>query len=179
MDFSAQRVHSTMFICWGAQAGLYHLYGIPKYNLPKKLSGIFPHKIIQPNNKLFRGFDDVFEAPHSRYTEVRREDIRRIGALQILAESEEAGILIAGTRDNRQIFITGHLEYDGDTLDKEYRRDVAKGLDIQPPCHYYPNDNPDNAPRVTWRAHAHLFYSNWLNYCVYQETPFFLEDIKQ
>ncbi len=179
MNFAVQRVHSTLFICWGAQAGLYHLYGIPKYNLPQKLSGIFPHKIMSPNSKLFRGFDDVFQAPHSRYTEVRREDIHRIGALQILSESEEAGILIIGTRDSRQIFITGHLEYDGDTLDKEYRRDMAKGLKIQPPCHYYPDDNPDNAPCVTWRAHAHLFYSNWLNYCVYQETPFFLADIKQ
>ena len=177
MDYTATRVHSTLFICWGAQAGLYHFYGIPKYELSHKISGVFTHKITSPNSKLFRGFDDVFHAPHSRYTEVRHSDIERIKALQILCESDEAGILVVGTRDNRQIFITGHLEYDANTLDSEYRRDIAKGLDIEPPRHYYLGGDPNLPPRVTWRAHAHLFYSNWLNYCVYQETPYHLEDI--
>ena len=177
MDYTATRVHSTLFICWGAQAGLYHFYGIPKYELSHKISGVFTHKITSPNSKLFRGFDDVFHAPHSRYTEVRHSDIERIKALQILSESDEAGILVVGTPDNRQIFITGHLEYDANTLDNEYRRDIAKGLDIEPPRHYYLGGDPNLPPRVTWRAHAHLFYSNWLNYCVYQETPYHLEDI--
>ena len=177
MDYTATRVHSTLFICWGAQAGLYHFYGIPKYELSHKISGVFTHKITSPNSKLFRGFDDVFHAPHSRYTEVRHSDIERIKALQILSESDEAGILVVGTPDNRQIFTTGHLEYDANTLDNEYRRDIAKGLDIEPPRHYYLGGDPNLPPRVTWRAHAHLFYSNWLNYCVYQETPYHLEDI--
>ncbi len=179
MDFTLRRVHSTLFICWGAQAGLYHLYGIPKHDLPKKMSGIFAHNIVRPNNKLFRGFDDSFHAPHSRHTEVRNEDIKRIGALEILSESEEAGVLLIGTPDNRQIFITGHLEYDADTLDKEYRRDIGKGIKIDPPQHYYPNEDPNLPPHVTWRAHAHLLFSNWLNYCVYQETPYVIEDIRR
>ncbi len=177
MDYAKKNVHSTLYICWGAQAGLYHLYGIPKQPLPRKLSGIFTHTINEPTNRLFRGFDDVFHAPHSRHTEVRRGDIAATGALDILAESEEAGVLVAGTPDGRSLFITGHLEYDRETLDAEYRRDVAKGMDIAPPAHYYPEDDPSLPPLVSWRAHAHLFYSNWLNYCVYQDTPYLLGDI--
>lgn len=177
MQFAASRVHSTLFICWGAQAGLYHLYGIPKHQLSQKISGVFSHRVIRPTAKLFRGFDDVFNAPHSRHTEVRREDIERVGALEILAESDEAGVLVVTTRGKRQVFVTGHLEYDADTLDSEYRRDAAKGLGIAPPSHYYPDNNPDNNPAVSWRAHAHLFFSNWLNYCVYQDTPFYLDEL--
>lgn len=177
MQFAATRVHSALFICWGAQAGLYHLYGIPKHQLSQKISGVYPHRVIRSTAKLFRGFDDMFNAPHSRHTEVRREDIKRVGALEILAESDEAGVLVVATRGKRQVFVTGHLEYDADTLDGEYRRDTAKGLDIAPPSHYYPDNNPDNPPNVSWRAHAHLFFSNWLNYCVYQDTPFYLDEL--
>lgn len=177
MDYAQTHVHSTLYICWGAQAGLYHHYGIGKHLLPKKISGIFEHRITMPTNQLFRGFDDTFQAPHSRHTEVRREAVAQEPALTILAESEEAGVLIAGTENGRSLFITGHLEYDRDTLDSEYRRDVGKGLSIEPPAHYYPENDPSRTPLVSWRAHAHLFYSNWLNYCVYQETPFRLDDI--
>ncbi len=171
-QYTSTHVHSTLCICWGAQAGLNYWYGIPKYPLEKKLSGVYEHTLMRPRHKLFRGFDDVFPSPHSRYTEIRREDIRRVGALEILADSDEAGVLAVGTTDNRRVFVTGHLEYDADTLDKEYRRDINKGLEIAPPQHYYPNDDTDKAPQVRWRAHAHLFFSNWLNYCVYQESPF-------
>ena len=177
MDYAKKHVHATLYICWGAQAGLYHHYGIPKYGLPRKLSGIFSHTINDPTNQLFRGFDDVFHAPHARHTEVRGEDIAKIPTLEILAESDEAGVLVAGTLDGRSMFITGHLEYDRDTLDAEYRRDVAKGMEIAPPAHYYPGDDATRPPLVSWRAHAHLFYSNWLNYCVYQATPYRLDDI--
>lgn len=178
MRFAASRVHSSLFICWGAQAGLYHLYGIPKYPLDQKTSGVFSHRVCQAGVKIFRGFDESFHAPHSRHTEVRRADIDKVGALEVLAESEEVGVLVVATRDCRQVFITGHLEYDADTLDGEYRRDMAKGMDIVPPAHYYPGGDPELPPRVTWRAHAHLFFSNWLNYCVYQDTPYHLDDMK-
>ena len=178
MDYSRRNVHSTLFICWGAQAGLYHLYGVPKYELPHKMSGIFSHRQTQARrSKLFQGFDDVFYAPHSRHTEIRREDVAKIRALDILAESEEAGILAVATPDYRQVFVTGHFEYDPDTLDQEYRRDAAKGLSPDVPAHYYPDNNPNFPPMVKWRASAHLFYANWLNYCVYQETPYHIEDI--
>lgn len=177
--FAATRVHASLFICWGAQAGLFHLFGIPKHPLPEKISGIFSHRVCRSTAKIFRGFDDAFNAPHSRHTEVRREDIERVGALEILAESDEAGVLVVATRDKRQIFVTGHLEYDADTLDSEYRRDMAKGLPIDPPAHYYPGGDPELPPRVTWRAHAHLFFSNWLNYCVYQDTPYDLVDLEK
>ena len=179
ISYTTTRVHSTLFICWGAQAGLYHLYGVPKYPLEQKTSGVFAHRIAQPGNKLFRGFDDVFQAPHSRHTEIRHADIARIPALEMLADSDEAGVFMVGTRDGRRLFVTGHMEYDPETLDAEYRRDIAKGMDIQPPAHYYPNDDPANAPLVRWRAHAHLFFSNWLNYCVYQETPYIIDDIRK
>lgn len=179
MDYAQENVHSTLYICWGAQAGLYHHFGIPKYSLDSKLFGVFPHQVINPNNKLFRGFDDIFFAPHSRYTEVRKADIMARHDLEILAESDKAGVLVVGTKNNRSFFITGHLEYDRDTLDKEYRRDVAKGLPIAVPANYYPDDDPNQAPLVRWRAHAHLFYANWLNYVVYQETPYEREFIKR
>ncbi|MEG2004696.1 MAG: homoserine O-succinyltransferase [Bilophila sp.] len=175
MDYAHTHVHSTLYICWGAQAGLYHHYGIPKRALAHKLSGIFSHTINTPTNKLFRGFDDIVFAPHSRHTEVSRTDLEAVSELEILAESAEAGVLLAGTPDGRNLFITGHLEYDRETLDTEYRRDKDKGLATPPPAHYYPNDDPTRPPLVSWRAHAHLFYSNWLNYCVYQATPFSLE----
>ncbi len=178
MNYAMSRVHSTLYICWGAQAGLYHHFGIPKHPLPSKLSGVFPHRVTTPNNKLFRGFDDVFLAPHSRHTEIRREDMEKNEQLEILAESPEAGVLVAGTRDGRNLFVTGHFEYDRDTLDAEYRRDVAKGLPIDVPAHYYPEDDPSRTPIMSWRAHAHLFYANWLNYVVYQETPYHLESIR-
>lgn len=179
MDYAVSNVHSTLYICWGAQAGLYHHYGIPKHALQQKIFGVFEHRVTRPNNMLFRGFDDVFTAPHSRHTEVRREDLARVDGLEILAESDEAGVLVAGTPDGRNLFITGHLEYDGDTLDAEYRRDVDKGLPIAVPARYYPDDNPARSPVVSWRAHAHLFYANWLNYVVYQETPYQLDAINR
>ena len=177
MDYARSNVHSTLYICWGAQAGLYHHYGIPKHQLDHKVFGVFSHRLNEPTCSLFRGFDDVFHAPHSRHTEVRREDILAVPGLDILAESDEAGVLIAGTPGGRNLFIMGHLEYDRDTLDGEYRRDLSKGLEILPPAHYYPHDDPGCTPMMRWKAHAHLFYSNWLNYYVYQETPFCLSDI--
>ena len=172
MDYSAENVFSTLYICWGAQAGLCHRFGVPKHPLPKKLSGVFPHRILVPGTKLFRGFDDVFAVPQSRYTEVRREDIEKCPGLEILCESEEAGVAVVRTEESREIFATGHLEYEADTLAKEYFRDLDKGLQPNVPKHYFPNDDPSLPPVVSWRAHAHLFFSNWLNYHVYQETPF-------
>lgn len=177
MDYAVSNVHSTLYICWGAQAALYHYYGIPKRTLPQKLFGVFEHRINVPTNRLFRGFDDSFAAPHSRHTEVWRKDLEAEPALSILAESAEAGVLIVGTAGGRSLFITGHLEYDRETLDAEYRRDLNRGLAIDMPRHYYPRNDPSCSPLVRWRAHAHLFYSNWLNYCVYQETPYQLSDI--
>lgn len=178
MDYSAENVFSTLYICWGAQAGLYHRYGVPKYALPEKKFGVFPHTLSRSTEKLFRGFDDVFSVPHSRHTEVRREDIEKVPALEILAESEQAGVCVVMARETREIFVTGHLEYDPDTLATEYFRDRSKGLDAKVPANYFPGDNPDLPPSVNWRAHAHLFFSNWLNYHVYQETPYELGQIK-
>jgi homoserine O-succinyltransferase len=177
MDWAAHHVFSTFHVCWGAQAGLYHHYGVPKYPLPAKMFGVFPHRIVKQNVKLMRGFDDEFWAPHSRHTEVRREDILKVPELEILSESEEAGVYIAASRDGRQIFVTGHSEYDPLTLKAEYDRDVAKGLEISVPRNYFPNDNPARPPLVRWRSHANLLYANWLNYYVYQETPFDLNEI--
>lgn len=174
MDYARTRVYSSLYICWAAQAALYYFYGLPKYELPAKMSGIFCHEALYPNCRLFRGFDDEFLAPHSRHTEIRVEDALKVPDLRILAQSQEAGLAMLESADQRQIFMTGHLEYDRDTLDREYRRDAARGLSPRPPKHYYPNDNPDNEPVMTWKAHAHLFFSNWLNYYVYQETPFSL-----
>ena len=178
MDYSAENVFSTLYICWAAQAGLYHRYGIPKYSLGEKMFGLFSHTLATRTKKIFRGFDDVFSMPHSRHTEIRREDIEKVPHLEILASSEEAGVSIVRAKESRAIYVTGHFEYDADTLAREYFRDVDKGLPIKVPAHYFPDDNPAEPPRVTWRAHAHLFFSNWLNYHVYQETPYELAEIQ-
>ncbi|MCL2204903.1 MAG: homoserine O-succinyltransferase [Treponema sp.] len=171
IDYTDNHVFSTMHICWGAQAALFHRYGIPKKPLPAKLFGIFPHEVNERYSPLFRGFDDEFLAPQSRHTECDRGAIAAQKALTIQSETEEAGVFIVTARDGREVYVTGHLEYDPLTLDKEYRRDVAKGLPITVPKNYYPDDDVGKAPIVRWRAHAHLFFSNWLNY-VYQETPY-------
>jgi len=176
MDWADHHVTSTMYICWASQAGLYHHYGIPKYMRDEKMFGVFEHKIYNKTNMLTRGFDDEFLAPHSRYTEVRKEDIMKVNDLEILADSDEAGIYLVATKDLRRIFITGHSEYDPLTLKSEYDRDIAKGLDIKIPKNYFLNDDPQQTPMVRWRSHASLLFSNWLNYCVYQVTPYVLEN---
>jgi homoserine O-succinyltransferase len=178
IDYSAANVFSTLHICWGAQAGLYRRYGIGKIPLPKKLFGIFPHGLSESerHTPLFRGFDDEFLAPQSRHTECDRKAARNCAALTIESETEETGLFIATARNCREIYVTGHLEYDPLTLDREYRRDLSKGLDIAVPKNYYPGDDPANEPVVRWRAHAHLFFFNWLNF-VYQETPFDLGEL--
>lgn len=176
MDWSRENVFSTMHICWGAQAGLYHHYGVKKYPLDAKKFGIFEHTVAAPNSPLMRGFDAKFLAPHSRHTEVRIEDVKRVPSLEILATGEKSGLYIAATRDRRQLFVTGHCEYDADTLSREYFRDVDKGLPIAVPENYFPNDDPSLEPPLTWRAHAMLLYSNWLN-DVYQQTPYDLNDL--
>ena len=176
-DWARQHVTSTLYICWAAQAGLYHFYGIPKYPLPRKMFGIFPETPLQPELPIFRGFDDIFHMPHSRHTEVRREDIEKVPELQIIAESPESGVSIAMAREGREFFVTGHLEYAPDTLDKEYHRDLGKRNDVDLPRHYYRHDRPEEGPLVTWRAHANLLYNNWINYYVYQATPFDINQI--
>ena len=170
-------VTSTMYICWAAQAGLYYHYGVPKYQLPKKMFGIFQQHTLQPQIPLFRGFDDVFYMPHSRHTEVRREDIEKHNELEIVAESPESGVSIVMARGGRQIFVTGHMEYSPYTLDSEYRRDLGKRDDVDMPKNYYRDNDPQKAPNVTWRAHANLLFSNWINYYIYQETPYNIEEI--
>ncbi|MCI8419260.1 MAG: homoserine O-succinyltransferase [Oscillospiraceae bacterium] len=177
MEWSKTHVHSTFHICWGAQAGLYYHYGIQKVPLEKKLFGVFPHVVERRSNMLFRGSDDVFMVPHSRHTTILREDVERVPALKILATSPEAGIYALSTESGRQIFITGHSEYDADTLEKEYLRDKGLGKPIEAPKNYYPGDDDTQPPRVSWRSCANLLYSNWLNYFVYQTTPFDLGDI--
>ncbi|MDR3575871.1 MAG: homoserine O-succinyltransferase [Anaerolineaceae bacterium] len=177
LDWSRTHVYSTLHICWGAQAGLYHRYGIPKYPLSVKQFGVFPHQILRKNVKLLRGFDDIFYVPHSRHTEIRRADIQPVPELEILAESDEAGVYIVASLDGRQIYVTGHSEYDPFTLKNEYERDIKLGLPIAVPKNYYPNDDPTCSPLVRWRGHANLLYVNWLNYYVYQETPFNLGDL--
>lgn len=172
MDWADRHVFSTLHICWAAQAGLYYHHGVHKHLLPDKMFGVFAHRVNVPTHKLMRGFDDTFYAPHSRHTMVRREAILRCPELELLAESDEAGVLIAATGDGRKVYVTGHLEYDYDTLQLEYERDIARGMDIDIPKNYYPHDDPQARPVVTWRAHANLFFSNWLNYFVYQETPY-------
>ncbi len=179
MDWAQTNVESTFFICWGAQAGLYYHYGIPKYALPQKMFGVFEHKVLRPTERLLRGFDDTFYAPHSRHTEIRRADVEKAENLLILAESDQAGVYIAASRDGRQIFVTGHSEYDPLTLKGEYDRDVNRGLPINVPHNYYPQNDPSLPPRVHWRGHAHLLYANWLNYYVYQVTPYDLRQIPQ
>ncbi len=178
MEWSRTHVHSTLHICWGAQAGLYYHYGIMKYPLEKKLFGVFPHKVERKSSILFRGFDDVFMAPHSRYTEVRRSDIEKCPDLKILAGSDAAGVYAISDEGGRRIFITGHPEYDALTLDGEYRRDRAAGLETALPVNYYPGDDDTKYPDVTWRSGANLLYSNWLNYFVYQTTPYDLSEIR-
>ena len=177
--FAWARTHvtSTLYICWAAQAGLYYHYGVPKHPLSAKMFGIFPQTPLQPSLPIFRGFDDVFQMPHSRHTEIRREDIEAVEDLTIIAESEESGVCMVMAREGREFFITGHAEYSPLTLDTEYRRDLAKGLPIAMPRHYYRNDDPDQGPLVSWRAHANLLFTNWLNYYVYQETPYDIEAI--
>ncbi|MBR2208601.1 MAG: homoserine O-succinyltransferase [Synergistaceae bacterium] len=178
MEWSKSHVHSTFHICWGAQAGLFYHYGVPKIHLPKKLFGVFRHKVVRKSSILFRGFDDVFMVPHSRHTTVMKHDIQKVPALKILAESDEAGIYVVSTNEGRQIFVLGHSEYDPETLALEYWRDKKQGLPIQVPCNYFPDDDDSKAPVCTWRSSANLLYSNWLNYFVYQETPFDAREIK-
>ncbi|RKP53971.1 homoserine O-succinyltransferase [Cohnella endophytica] len=172
MDWTVSNVTSTFHICWGAQAGLYHHFGVPKYPLEEKMFGVFPHTVTKPNTKLLRGFDEQFSVPQSRHTGVLREDVENAAGLEILSESEEAGVYIAASSDGKQIFVTGHSEYDPQSLKWEYDRDKAKGLRIDIPKNYYPDNDPSKLPVSTWRAHANLLFSNWLNYFVYQETPF-------
>jgi homoserine O-succinyltransferase len=179
MDWGLSHVFSLFYICWGAQAALYHQFGIPKYPLPAKQFGVFPHRVLEPNVKLLRGFDDVFYAPHSRHTEIQRVDIEKAPELKILAESDEAGVYIVATTDGRQVFVTGHSEYDPLTLKKEYDRDVAARLPISIPVNYYPENDPSQTPLVRWRGHANLLFANWINYYVYQETPYNLTEFKR
>lgn len=178
MDWSTTHVTSTLHICWAAQAGLYYHYGVPKHQLPSKCSGVFKHKINRKTAKLVRGFDNEFYAPHSRHTEVRAEDIKKVKELEILAESKEAGVYIVFTKGGRRIFVTGHSEYDANTLRDEYFRDLEKGKKPSIPKHYFPNDDPTKKPIVRWRSHANLLFSNWLNYFVYQITPYDIDSIK-
>lgn len=178
-EWSKTHVTSTMHICWASQAGLYYHYGVRKVQLPKKCFGVFSHGVNNPRVKLVRGFDEVFQVPHSRHTDVRRDDIERVSELEILAESEDAGIYLVASKDGKQIFVTGHSEYDPDSLKWEYERDAAKGLEIDLPQNYYPNNDPTRAPRSTWRGHANLLFSNWLNYYVYQETPYDIDQLAE
>ncbi len=177
MEWTKTHVTSTFHICWGAQAGLYYHFGINKYPLKEKMFGVFPHKVERRSSMLFRGADDIFMAPHSRHTEIKREDIEKVPELRIIATSEEAGIYALATDSGKQIFITGHSEYDADTLKKEYFRDKNQGLEIKVPKNYFPNDDDTKEPVVSWRSHANLIYSNWLNYYVYQVTPFDINEI--
>lgn len=177
-EFSKTHVYSNMFICWGAQAALYYYFGIQKYLLEEKVFGVFEHKVARPHNPLVRGFDSLFYAPHSRHTEVKKEDVQAHPELRILAESEEVGPHIISTDNGRQIFVLGHQEYDKDTLANEYFRDVKKGLDIKVPANYFRGDDPEKEVLFRWRAHANLLFSNWLNYYVYQSTPYDLKQIR-
>lgn len=177
MEWTKTHVHSTFHICWGAQAALYYHYGINKYDLPEKLFGIFPHKVNYKKSILFRGFDDVFMVPQSRHTSIKTEDVVACQQLKILASSEKCGIYAVATDGGKQIFITGHSEYDADTLKNEYLRDLSAGLPIKIPENYFPDNDPTKEPLVTWRSHANLLYSNWLNYFVYQTTPYDINEI--
>ena len=177
LDWAKTNVYSTFHICWGAQAGLYHRYGVRKFEFKEKLSGVFEHSILNPLHPLLRGFDDSFKIPHSRYTGVVQTDIEKQPKLEILAKSDEAGVAIVCSKNGREFYILGHAEYDRDTLAREYFRDVNKGLDIKVPKHYFPDDNPCASPPMNWKSYASLFYSNWLNYYVYQQTPYDLEDL--
>lgn len=172
MDWAAENVTSTFFICWAAQAGLFHYYGIPKYILPQKMFGIFPHTLNSPKAPIVRGFDEEFLVPHSRHTEIRRQDIEKVSRLEIVSESTKSGVYLVRDLEKRRIFVTGHSEYDALTLKGEYERDLGKGLDIQVPYNYFPNDDPAREPLMRWKSHASLLFTNWLNYYVYQETPY-------
>ncbi|MGI6172651.1 MAG: homoserine O-acetyltransferase MetA [Christensenellales bacterium] len=177
IDWSKTHVFSTFFICWAAQAALYYLYGIPKYELPQKCSGVFRHRVLLPNHPLLRGFDTTFHAPHSRHTEVREADIANDERLLLLSKSDMAGVYLVASKEGRRVFVTGHSEYDPNTLKLEYERDIKKGLDVPVPYHYFPNDDPTQPPNVRWRAHSNLLFQNWLNYFVYQEVPYDAERI--
>jgi homoserine O-succinyltransferase len=178
LDWARTHVTSTLHICWAAQAGLYYHYGVPKYPLEKKMFGVFEHYALKPLRPIFRGFDDVFYIPHSRHTEIRKEDILKVPELALLSVSEEAGVYMVMARKGRDFFVTGHAEYSSLTLDMEYRRDKDKGIDMDIPKNYYRNNDPGKKPLVRWRGHANLLFSNWLNYYVYQETPYNIEDIQ-
>jgi len=178
MEWTSTNVFSTLHICWGAQAALYYHYGIPKYPIGPKLSGVFKHNVLKPQSPLFRGFDDEFFIPHSRYTEIREADILAVPDLELLSVSDEAGVFALKSTNNRHVFITGHPEYDADTLALEYSRDINKGLSIDMPKNYFPNNDPTAPPFVYWRAHAQLLYSNWLNYYVYQSTPYDITSLR-
>lgn len=177
MDWSSTHVHSTLHICWGAQAGLYYHYGIQKYRLPKKASGVFEHRLLKPKSPLVRGFDDRFYAVHSRNTDVKIEDVEAVDDLEIVAVSDEVGLYIVKSVDSRRFFVFGHPEYDTDTLKLEYERDVKRGINPEIPVNYFPDDDPTRAPLNIWRSQAQLFYTNWLNYYVYQTTPYDLEKV--
>lgn len=177
LDWAEHHVTASLFICWAAQAGLYHYYGIPKYPLPKKMFGVFEHKASDDKLPIFRGFDDVFFIPHSRHTDVKAEDIRKNPLLEIIASSDDAGVTIVKARNGRQLFITGHAEYSRNTLDSEYKRDLVLNLPIQLPVNYYPGNNAGELPQMRWKSTANLLFSNWLNYYVYQETPYNLDEI--
>ncbi len=178
MEWSKFNVFSTLHICWGAQAGLYYHFGIQKKLLPKKLFGVFEHKIEYNNSQLLKGFDDIFMVPHSRHTTIERSDIESDENLQILASSHDAGVYIAANKNGRQYFITGHSEYDRNTLAEEYLRDIEKGLEIDVPCNYFPENNTEKEPHFSWGCHANLMFSNWLNYCIYQSTPYDLSELE-
>jgi homoserine O-succinyltransferase len=179
MEWSKTNVYSTMHICWGAMAGLYYHFGVPKHDLKEKMFGIFPHKVLRRESQLLKGFDDVFYVPHSRHTELWREDIEKVPQLNITSESNMSGVYIVCNKNKRQYFITGHSEYDRDTLAQEYFRDKEKGLPIKVPYNYFPDDDPENKPLFRWRGQANLMYSNWLNYCVYQRTPYDLSTLSE
>ncbi|HLW21716.1 MAG TPA: homoserine O-succinyltransferase [Sphaerochaetaceae bacterium] len=172
MDWAANHVFANLFLCWGAQAGLYYHHGIQKYPMERKMFGVFEHKVLVPNTPLLRGFDDIFFAPHSRHTEVRGADVSQVEELEVLSASDEAGLYIVVSKDDRQVFVFGHPEYESHTLDQEYRRDLERGLPIDIPKNYYHGDDPERGPSVSWYSHAQLLYTNWLNYYVYQTTPF-------
>jgi homoserine O-succinyltransferase len=179
LNWAETHVFSTFLICWAAQAGLYYYYGIPKYELGMKCSGVFAHRVLVPSHPLMRGFDARFYAPHSRHTEVRAEDILAVPELTLLSVSDEAGVYIAASPKGKRVFVTGHSEYDPNTLKMEYERDIKRGLNVPVPCNYFPGDDPAKEPVVVWRAHSNLLFQNWLNYCVYQETPYDPEKIGQ
>lgn len=178
LEWRKEHVFSAFFICWGAQAALYHYHGVPKFPLEQKMFGIFPHRVLRPNVKLLRGFDETFNAPVSRHTENRLEDVEKVEALETLAVSDAAGLYLMKSRDDRDVFVTGHSEYDPDTLNNEFQRDRLRGQNIQVPYNYFKDDDPQQKPVVSWRAHANLLYSNWLNYYVYQETPYNISRIQ-